>query len=172
MKGVELPSLPWMWTSRRLASEARLLLSQVVHRVGRIEAPLPLVAVFMYMYRLTGGSISGLLQKRATANPFTRASCYSWSSKGNTSTTVHYKCFSPRLPKTTSTPIAGSAPSAEQCIDHQLPQHINQNTWHLINMTRHAMHLRTARVGGWPPSVNAKRKRWPAAHMRSLRIVR
>ena len=36
-------------------------------------------------------SISGLLQKRATANPFTRASCYSWSSKGNTSATVWQK---------------------------------------------------------------------------------
>ena len=29
-------------------------------------------------------SISGLSWKRATANPFTRASCYSWSSKGHT----------------------------------------------------------------------------------------
>ena len=83
-----LPSLPWMWASRRLASEARLLLSQVVDRVDWIEAPPPLAAAFMYMYRLTGGSISGLLRKRATANPFTRASCYSWSSKENTSTTV------------------------------------------------------------------------------------
>ena len=51
-------------------------------------APPPLAAAFMYMYRLTGGSISGLLRRRATANPFTRASVYSWSSKGNTSTTV------------------------------------------------------------------------------------
>ena len=33
----------------------------------------------------------GLLRKHATANPFTRASCYSWSSKGNTSTTVWQK---------------------------------------------------------------------------------
>ena len=41
--------------------------------------------------RLTGGSISGLLRKRATANPFTRASCYSWSSNGHTSTTVWQK---------------------------------------------------------------------------------
>ena len=87
-----LPSLPWMWASRRLASEARLLLSQVVDRVGRIEAPPPLAAAFMYMYRLTGGSISGLLRKRATAaNPFTPAFCHSWSSKGNTSTTVWQK---------------------------------------------------------------------------------
>ena len=83
----KLPSLPWMWASRRLISEARLLLSQVVDRVGRIEAPPPFAAAFMYMYRLTGGSISGLLRKRATANPFTRASCYSWSSKGHTGTT-------------------------------------------------------------------------------------
>ena len=82
-----------MWASRRLASEARLLLSQVVDRVGRIEAPPPLAAAFMHMYRLTGGSISGLLRKRATANPFTQASCYSWSSKGNTSTTVWQKKF-------------------------------------------------------------------------------
>ena len=67
----------------------RLLLSQVVDREGRIEAPPPLAAAFMYIYQLTGGSISGLLRKRATANPFTRAqSCYSRSSKGNTSTTV------------------------------------------------------------------------------------
>ena len=38
--------------------------------------------------RLPDGSISGLLRKRATANPFTRASCSSWSSNGHTSTTV------------------------------------------------------------------------------------
>ena len=74
-----------------LASEARLLLSQVVDRVGRIEVPPPLAAAFMHMYRLTGGSISGLLRKRATANPFTRASCSSWSSNGHTSTTVWQK---------------------------------------------------------------------------------
>ena len=86
-----------MWASRRLASEARLLLSQVVDcrqvvdRVGRIEVPPPLAAAFMYMYRLTGGSISGLLRKRATASPYTRASCYSWSSNGLTSTTVWQK---------------------------------------------------------------------------------
>ena len=76
---------------KRLASKARLLLSQVVDRVGRNEARPPLAAAFMYMYRLTGGSISGLLQKRAMANPFTLASCYSWSSKRNTSTTVGQK---------------------------------------------------------------------------------
>ena len=40
---------------------------------------------------LPDGSISGLLRKRATANPFTRASCYSWSSNGHTSTTVWQK---------------------------------------------------------------------------------
>ena len=62
--------------------------SQVVDRVGRIEAPRPLAAALMYIYRLTGRSISGLLRKRATANPFTRSSCYSWSSNGHTSTTV------------------------------------------------------------------------------------
>ena len=38
-----LRSLPWMWASRRLASEARLLLSQVVDREGRIVPP-PLAA--------------------------------------------------------------------------------------------------------------------------------
>ena len=86
-----LRSLPWMSASRRLASEARLLLSQVVDRVGRIEVPPPLAAAFMYMCRLTGGSISGLLRKRATASPFTRASCYSWNSNGHTSTTVWQK---------------------------------------------------------------------------------
>ena len=43
------------------------------------------------LYRLTDGSISGLLRKRATTNHFTRASCHSWSSKGNTSTTVWQK---------------------------------------------------------------------------------
>ena len=65
-----LPSLPWMWASIRLDSEARLLLSQVVDRVGRIEVPPPLAAAFIYMYRLTGGSISRLLLKRATAKLF------------------------------------------------------------------------------------------------------
>ena len=89
VSGERVPrSLPWMWASIRLASEARFLLSQVVDRVGRIEVPPPLASAFMYMYRLTGGSISGLLGKRATANPFTRASCYSWSSNGHTSSTV------------------------------------------------------------------------------------
>ena len=80
-----------MWASRRLASESRLLLSQVVDRVGRIEVPPPLAAAFMYMYRLTGGSISGLLRKRAMASPYIQASCFSWSSNGHTSTTVWQK---------------------------------------------------------------------------------
>ena len=98
-----LRSLPWMWASRRLASEARLLLSQVVDRVGRIEVPPPLAAAFMYMYRLTGGSISSLLRKRATASPFTRASCYSCSSNGYASTTVWQKNQErTTLPSTTS----------------------------------------------------------------------
>ena len=77
------PSLTWMWASRRLASEARLLLSQVVDTVGRIGVPPPLAAApFMYMYRLTGASFSGLLRKRAMASPFTWASCYFWSCNG------------------------------------------------------------------------------------------
>ena len=42
----------------------------------------------VYVHVPAGGSISGLLRKRATANPFTRVSCYFWSSKGNSSTTV------------------------------------------------------------------------------------
>ena len=67
------------------------LSTAVVDRVVRIEVPPPLAAAFMYMFRLTGGSISGHLQKRATANPFTRASCSSWSSNGHTSTTVRQK---------------------------------------------------------------------------------
>ena len=88
---------------RRLASNAGLLLSQVVDRVGRIEVPPPLAAAFMYMYRLTGGSCSGLLRKRATANPFARASCSSWSSNGHTSTTVWQKNQErTTLPSTTS----------------------------------------------------------------------
>ena len=74
-----------------LPEKARLLLSQVVDRVrvGRIEVSPPLAAAFIYT--ATGGSISGLLRKRATASPFTRASCYSWSSNGHTSTTVWQK---------------------------------------------------------------------------------
>ena len=80
-----------MWGSRRLASEARLLLSQVVDRVGRIKVPPPLAAAFRCMYRLTGGSISGLFRKRSTASPFIQASCYSWSSNGHASTTVSQK---------------------------------------------------------------------------------
>ena len=64
-------SLPRMWASRPLASEARLLLTQVVDRVGRIEAPPPLLAAFIdHVHVPAGGSISGLLRKRATANPF------------------------------------------------------------------------------------------------------
>ena len=51
-----------MWASRRLASEARFLPSQVVDRVGRIVPP-PLAAAFIYMYRLTGGSIWGSFAK-------------------------------------------------------------------------------------------------------------
>ena len=43
------------------------------------------------MRSLPDGSISGLLWKRATANPFARASCSSWSSNGHTSTTVWQK---------------------------------------------------------------------------------
>ena len=37
---------------------------------------------YIAMRSLPDGSISCLLRKRATANPFTRASCYPWSSKG------------------------------------------------------------------------------------------
>ena len=43
------------------------------------------------MRSLPVGSISGLFRKRATANPFTRASCSSWSSNGHTRTTVWQK---------------------------------------------------------------------------------
>ena len=43
------------------------------------------------MRNLPDGSISGLLRKHATANPFTRASCYSWGSNEHTSTTVWQK---------------------------------------------------------------------------------
>ena len=43
------------------------------------------------MRSLPDGSTSGLLQKRATPNPFTQASCYSWSNNGHTSTTVWKK---------------------------------------------------------------------------------
>ena len=43
------------------------------------------------MRSLPDASISGLLRKRATANPFTRVSCSSWSSNGHTSTTVWQK---------------------------------------------------------------------------------
>ena len=43
------------------------------------------------MRSLPDGSISGFLRKRATANPFTRASCSSWSSNGHTRTTVWHK---------------------------------------------------------------------------------
>ena len=39
-----------------------LLLSQVVDREGRIEAPPPLAAAFMHIYWFTGGSISGLCE--------------------------------------------------------------------------------------------------------------
>ena len=43
------------------------------------------------MRSLPDGSFSGLLRKSATANPFTQASCSSWSSNGHTSTTVWQK---------------------------------------------------------------------------------
>ena len=88
---VLLPSWQLMWASRRLASEARLILSQVVDKAGRIEALLPLAAAVKYGLTIAGESISGLLRKRATANPFTRASCYSWNSRGHTGTTVWQK---------------------------------------------------------------------------------
>ena len=88
----------------------RLLLSQVVDREGRIEAPPPFAAAFMYIFRLTGGSISGLLRKRATANPFTQASCYSRSSKGNTSTIVKQKIRS--VPHFFQPPAIGIEPES------------------------------------------------------------
>ena len=108
-----LRSLPWMWASRRLASEARLRLSQVVDRVGRIELPPHLAAAFMFMYRLTGGSISGLLRKHATASPFTRASCYSWSCNayGHTSTTVWLKIRS--VPQLFQPPAIDKEPESD-----------------------------------------------------------
>ena len=53
--------------------------------------------------RYRSSSTSGLLWKRATANSFTRASCYSWSSKGHTSTTVWQQIRSvPHFLKATS----------------------------------------------------------------------
>ena len=56
--------------------------------IGRIEAPPPLAAAVKYRLTIAGGSISGLLRKHATANSFTPASCYSWSSKRHTNTRV------------------------------------------------------------------------------------
>ena len=50
----------------------------------------PLIG-YMAIRSLPDGSISGLLQKPAIANSFTRASCYSWSSKGHTSIAVSQK---------------------------------------------------------------------------------
>ena len=46
---------------------------------------------YITMHSLPDGLISGLLRKRATANPFNRASCYSWSSNEHTNTTVWQK---------------------------------------------------------------------------------
>ena len=60
------------------------------------------VTGYIAMRSLPDGSISGLLRKRATANPFTRASSYSWSSNGHTSTTVGQKNKRTTLSSTTS----------------------------------------------------------------------
>ena len=58
---------------------------------GQRSAPAGSLTGHKAMRSLPDGSISGLLRKCATANSFSRASYYSWSSNGNTSTTVWQK---------------------------------------------------------------------------------
>ena len=79
---------------------------------------------------------------------------------------VHYRCssFRLRLRKATRTQMVGSAPSAKQCIDHQVPQYTEQKKGQTTNLKHprskreqqqdggrptRAMCIRTAWVGGW-----------------------
>ena len=83
-----LPSLPWNVSIKTFCFRSKIPTKSSCRQSRPDRSP---SASRGCVHRLTGGSISGLLRKRATANPSTRASCYSWRSKGNTSTTVWQK---------------------------------------------------------------------------------
>ena len=70
---------------------------------------------------LPDGSISGLLRKSAMANPFTRASCYSWSSKERTSTTVWQNIRSIRT--------FLQPPAIDKELDSNAKLYLNQMAW-------------------------------------------
>ena len=64
-----------------------------------------------------------ILQKRATANSFTRASSYALSSKGHTSTTV---CFDKKI---RSAPHFLQPPSIDKEPESNAKMHVNQTAW-------------------------------------------
>ena len=82
----------------------------------------PLIG-YIAFHSLPDGSISGLLQKRATANSFTRASCYLWRSKGHTSTTVWLKIRS--IPHVLQSPAVDKEPQSNA----KMHTYVNQMAW-------------------------------------------
>ena len=91
------------------------------------------------------------------------------------SNSVHYRCSSPRLPKATSTPSAGSAPGANNALTNKCQQKIQnnlkgetrpQNAWEARESNSKAeadRHVQCAwEQPGWvggPQLVNAKKKK-------------
>ena len=79
------------------------------------------------MRSLPDGSISDLLRKRATANPFTRASCSSWSSNRHTSTTVWQKIRS--VPHFLQPPAIDKEPESNAKMYVNQRRHEMARTW-------------------------------------------
>ena len=79
----EMPAKKWRLSTDKDALVLRLNVLANFPEQRRAQA-VSLIGCFAIRSQPDG---SGLLQKRVTASSFTRASCYSWSSKGHTSTT-------------------------------------------------------------------------------------
>ena len=77
------------------------------------------------------GSLSGLLRKRATASPFTLASCYSWSSNEHTSTTVWQKIRS--VPHFLQPPAINKKPEWDE------KMYVNQRRDEMVRTWKHIL---------------------------------
>ena len=80
---------------------------------------------------LPDGSLSCLLRKRATASPFTLASCYSWSSNEHTSTTVWQKSRS--VPHFLQPPAINKEPESDEKI------YVNQRREEMVRTWKHIL---------------------------------
>ena len=100
--------------------------SKDVRRLGPITG-------YIAMRSLPDGSISGLLRKRATANPFTRSYCYSWSSYEHTSTTVWQKIR--------SVPHFLQPPAIDKEPESNAKMYVNQRRDEMARIWKHILRM-------------------------------